>query len=111
MNKLVVDGQLYGGLVQGIGLALSEDFEDLKKHIDLKGCGLPYILDVPDDIDLIYQETYRPNGPFGAAGCGEMPLTSPHASIINAIYDAAGVRMTHLPARPDKVLAALKAKK
>ena len=111
MNKLVVDGQLYGGLVQGIGLALSEDYEDLKKHIDLKGCGLPYILDVPDDIDLIYQETYRPNGPFGAAGCGEMPLTSPHASIINAIYNAAGVRMTHLPARPDKVLVALKAKK
>lgn len=110
-NKLVVDGQLYGGLVQGLGLALSEDFEDLKKHIDLVGCGLPYIKDVPDNIDLIYQETYRPNGPFGAAGSGELPLTSPHASIINAIYNAAGVRMTHLPARPDKVLAALKAKK
>lgn len=110
-NKLVVDGQLYGGLAQGIGLALSEDFEDLKKHIDLVGCGLPYIKDVPDNIDLIYQETYRPNGSFGAAGSGELPLTSPHASIINAIYNAAGVRMTHLPARPDKVLAALKAKK
>jgi len=110
INKLVVDGQLYGGLIQGLGLALSEDFEDLKKHTDLKGCGLPYILDAPDDIDLIYVETYRPHGPFGAAGSGELPLTSPHASIINAIYNASGARITHLPARPDVVLAALKAK-
>lgn len=53
-NKLVVDGQLYGGLVQGLGLALSEDFEDLKKHIDLIGCGLPFIKDVPDNIELLY---------------------------------------------------------
>lgn len=109
-NKLVVDGQMYGGLVQGIGLALSEDFEDLKKHIDLISCGLPYVKDVPDNIELLYVETYRPHGPFGAAGSGELPLTSPHASIINAIYNACGARMTHLPARPEKVLAALNAK-
>ncbi|SDH36783.1 molybdopterin-dependent aldehyde oxidoreductase [Desulfosporosinus hippei] len=110
-NKLVVDGQLYGGLVQGLGLALSEDFEDIKKHIDLISCGLPFIKDVPDNIELHYVETHRPHGPFGAAGSGELPLTSPHASIINAIYNACGVRMTHLPARPEKVLAALNAKK
>ena len=42
-NKLVVDGQMYGGIAQGIGLALSEDFEDLRKHTTLVGCGLPYI--------------------------------------------------------------------
>lgn len=109
-NKLVVDGQLYGGLVQGLGLALSEDFEDLKKHIDLISCGLPYVKDVPDNIELLYVETYRPHGPFGAAGSGELPLTSPHASIINAIYNATGVRITQLPARPEKVLAGIKAK-
>ncbi|HEY8910912.1 MAG TPA: molybdopterin cofactor-binding domain-containing protein [Desulfosporosinus sp.] len=111
INKLVVDGQLYGGLIQGLGLALSEDFEDLKKHTDLVGCGLPYIKDCPDTIDLLYVETPRPAGPYGAAGSGELPLTSPHASIINAIYNASGARITHLPARPDVVLAALKAKK
>jgi aldehyde oxidoreductase len=109
-NKLVVDGQLFGGLAQGVGLALSEDFEDIKKHSDLIGAGLPFIKDVPDNINLIYVETYRPNGPFGAAGSGELPLTSPHASIINAIYNACGVRVTHLPARPDKVLAGLQTK-
>ncbi|MBM7855081.1 aldehyde oxidoreductase [Desulfohalotomaculum tongense] len=109
-NKLVVDGQIYGGLVQGIGLALSEDFEDLKKHTTLVGCGLPYIKDAPDNIEIIYVETPRELGPFGASGVGELPLTSPHASIINAIYNACGVRITELPALPEKVLAGLKAK-
>ena len=80
MNKLLVDGNFYGGLTQGIGLALSEDFDDLQK-----------------------------NGPYGAAGCGEAPLDAPHPAILNAIYNATGARITRIPARPDKVLAALKA--
>jgi len=107
MNKLVLEGQLWGGLVQGIGLALSEDFEDLKKHTTLVKCGIPRIMDVPDTIDLIHQETLRPNGPFGMSGSGEMPLSAPHAAIVNAIYNACGVRITKLPARPEKILAAL----
>lgn len=109
-NKLVVDGQMYGGLAQGIGLALSEDFEDLKKHTTLKGAGFPYIKQIPDDMELIYVETPRPEGPFGAGGVGELPLTSPHAAVINAITNACGVRITKLPALPEKVLAGLKAK-
>ncbi len=107
VNKLVCDGQMYGGLAQGIGLALSEDFEDLKKHTTLTGCGIPQVKDVPDHIEIIYQETPRPLGPYGASGSGEMPLSAPHASIINAIYDATGAQITKLPARPEKVLAAL----
>jgi len=108
-NKLVVDGQMFGGMVQGIGLALSEDFEDLKKHIDLVSCGLPFIKDAPDKLVVDYVMTPREHGPFGASGAGEAPLTSPHASIINAITNACGVRITKLPALPEKVLAGLKA--
>ncbi|NLO25189.1 MAG: xanthine dehydrogenase family protein, partial [Clostridiales bacterium] len=108
INKLVLEGQIYGGLAQGIGLALREDFEDLKKHTTLTGCGIPEIKDIPDNIEIIHQETPRPHGPFGASGVGEMPLSAPHASIINAIYDACGVRIKHLPAYPEKVLAGLK---
>ena len=59
-------------------------------------------------MELIYVESERKDGPFGAGGVGELPLTSPHASIINAINNACGARVTHLPARPEKVLAALK---
>ena len=107
VNKLVVDGQIYGGLAQGIGLALTEDYEDIKKHSSLAGAGLPYIKQIPDKMEIIYVETPRPDGPFGASGVGEMPLTSPHAAVINAIYNACGARVRHLPARPEKVLAAM----
>lgn len=109
-NKLVVDGQMYGGIAQGIGLALSEDFEDIKKHDNMRGAGIPYANDIPDDIEVHYFESARPYGPFGAAGCGELPLTSPHVSVINAIANATGVRIRHLPAYPEKVLAGLQAK-
>ena len=109
-NKLAVDGQIYGGVAQGIGLALSEDFEDISKHTNMIACGLPYIKDIPDAIDIHYTETERENGPFGAAGVGELPLTSSHVAVINAINNATGVRIAQLPALPEKVLAGLKAK-
>lgn len=109
-NRLVVDGQMYGGLAQGIGLALSEDYEDIKKHSTMIGAGFPYIKQIPDDMELIYVETPRKAGPFGAGGVGELPLTSPHAAVINGITNACGVRITRLPALPEKVLAGLKAK-
>ncbi|MDR1359897.1 MAG: molybdopterin-dependent oxidoreductase [Deltaproteobacteria bacterium] len=110
-NKLTVDGQLYGGLAQGIGLALTEDFEDIHKHSTMNGAGFPFIKQIPDDMELIYVSYPRPDGPFGASGVGEMPLTSPHASISNAIYNACGARIRHLPARPEKVLAELTKRK
>ena len=107
-NRTIVEGQIYGGLAQGIGLALTEDYEDIKKHSTLAGAGIPYIKQIPDDIELEFVETPRANGPFGAAGVGEMPLCGPHPAIINAIYNACGARVKHLPARPEKVLAAMK---
>jgi len=107
-NKLVVDGQIYGGLAQGIGLALSEDFEDLSKHTNLVRCGFPYIKDIPDELEIVYLETPRKTSTQGASGVGEVPLTSPHVSVINAIYNACGVRIRDLPALPEKVLAGMK---
>ncbi len=107
VNKLVVDGQIYGGLAQAIGLALTEDFEDIKKHSTLAGAGFPYIKQIPDDMEIIYVESPRPDGPFGASGVGELPLTCPHAAVINGIYNACGARIRRLPALPEKVLAAM----
>ncbi len=77
-NYLVVDGQQYGGIAQGIGLALTEDFLDESKYNNFVTMGLPYIKDVPDDIKLIHVETPRPLGPFGASGTGEMPRCAAH---------------------------------
>jgi aldehyde oxidoreductase len=107
-NKVIVDGQNYGGIAQGIGLALSEDYEDIKKHSTIAGAGIPYIQDIPDEMELIYVETPRPDGPHGASGVGELPLCGPHPAIINAIAAACGARVRQLPAYPEKVLKALK---
>ncbi len=52
-------------------------------------------------MEMIYVETPRPEGPFGASGVGELPLTCPHAAIINAIYNACGVRILKVPALPE----------
>jgi aldehyde oxidoreductase len=106
-NRATTDGQIYGGLAQGIGLALTEDFEDLKKHTTLLACGIPYVQDVPDDMNILYNITPRPNGPYGAAGVGEGPLTAPHPAILNAIYNACGVRIYAVPALPEVIKAGL----
>ena len=110
-NRLVVDGQVYGGLAQGIGLALTEDFENLKKHTTLIGSGFPFCKDITDDMEILYVESPRPEGPFGAAGAGEGPLTSPHVAILNAIDNACGVRVRAIPAYPEKVLKGFKSAK
>ena len=107
-NYSVVDGQIYGGMAQGIGLALTEDYEDLKKHATIRGAGIPYAKDIPDDMEIIYVETPRPDGPHGASGVGEMPLTAPHAAVLNAVYNACGARIREIPALPEKILAAMK---
>ncbi len=107
-NYSLVDGQIYGGVAQGIGLALTEDYEDLKKHATIRGAGIPYIKDIPDDMEIIYVETPRAAGPFGASGVGEMPLTAPHAAVLNAVYNACGARVHEIPALPEKILAAMK---
>jgi len=96
-------------LAQGIGLALTEDFEDIKKHTSLVACGLPFVNDVPDDIQIIYNITPREHGPHGAAGAGEGPLSAPHPAILNAIYNACGVRIYSIPALPGKIKAGLEA--
>ncbi len=108
-NKATTDGQIYGGLAQGIGLALTEDFEDLQKHTNLVACGFPFIQDIPDDIDIIYNISPRKHGPYGAAGVGEGPLTAPHPAVLNAIYNACGVRVYAVPALPEKIKAGLEA--
>jgi len=111
INRATVDGQIYGGLAQGIGLALTEDFDDLEVHTNLLDCGIPYPKDVPDDIEILYLETPRADGPFGAAGVGEAPLTAPHPAILNAIYNACGVRIFKVPALPESIKKGLDDKK
>lgn len=109
-NYGVVDGQMYGGIAQGIGMALSEDFCDPSKYNNMITCGFPYIENITDDIELIHMETPREFGPWGASGAGELPLTAPHPAITNAIHNACGVRVKELPVKPDKILKLIEEK-
>ncbi|MCL1896290.1 MAG: molybdopterin-dependent oxidoreductase [Clostridiales bacterium] len=109
-NYLSVDGQAYGGISHTIGYALSEDYDDVKKHNNIAACGIPAILDIPDDMEVLYAENPRPKGPFGSAGCSELFQSGNHMCVINGIYDAVGVRVYDLPASPAKIKAAMEAK-
>jgi aldehyde oxidoreductase len=109
-NRLAVEGQGYGGLSHSIGFALSEEYEALTKHGNMLACGIPTIDAIPDDFNLIFIENPRPAGPHGSCGCSEDFQCSGHMAVINAINNAAGVRIYALPATPDKVKAALEAK-
>ena len=109
-NRMIVDGQLWGGVAQAIGLALSEYFEDIDKHKTMIGGGFPYIKDIPDNIEIVYFENPREFGPFGAAGVGEIPLCVPHQAILNAIFNATGARVKRIPALPARVLEAIQNK-
>jgi aldehyde oxidoreductase len=110
-SRQAVDGQMFGGIAQSIGLALSENFDDYKKHVTLIGAGIPQIKDIPDNIEVNYFENPRLHCPQGSAGCAELPLTGVHPSILNAIYNATGVRIRQLPATADKVKAGIDALK
>jgi len=109
INPLLVEGQVHGGVAQGIGLALMEEFlpgrtENLHDYL------IPTIGDVPP-IETLIIETGDEHGPYGAKGLGEHCLIPTAPAVVNAIKDACGARVAHLPATPDKILAAIKAAK
>ncbi|MBN2240464.1 MAG: molybdopterin-dependent oxidoreductase [Dehalococcoidales bacterium] len=105
INPKAVEGQLEGGMDQGIGFALREEYIH-GETIDWKTFKFPTIEMMPE-LEVIFQETPRPNGTLGATGIGEMTMISTAPSITNAIYNACGIRINHLPATPEKVKEAL----
>lgn len=110
LNPLKIKGQLEGSIIMGIGYALSEEFvvnQGIPKTKTLRGCGIPGI-DVRPEVEIHLVEKPESIGPFGAKGISEIALVPTVPAIINAIYDATGVRITSLPAKPEKILAALK---
>lgn len=106
INPLLIEGQIEGGVAQGIGLALMEDFvpgrtENLHDYL------IPTFGDMPSFTHHIV-EVPDAEGPYGAKGLGEHVLIPTAPAILNAIRHATGAPIRHLPATPDKVLAALR---
>jgi aldehyde oxidoreductase len=107
INPIQVEGQIHGGVAQGIGLALMEEYlpgrtENLHDYL------IPTIGDVPE-IECLLIEDPDPLGPYGAKGIGEPALIPTAPAILNAIHHATGVRIRCVPATPDRVRAALRA--
>jgi CO/xanthine dehydrogenase Mo-binding subunit len=107
INPIQVEGQIHGGVAQGIGLALMEEYlpgrtENLHDYL------IPTIGDVPE-IECLLIEDPEPLGPYGAKGIGEPALIPTAPAILNAIHHATGIRLRRIPATPDRVRAALKA--
>jgi aldehyde oxidoreductase len=106
INPLLAEGQVEGGIAQGIGMALMEEYipgrtENLHDYL------IPTIGDVPP-IETILVEVPDPEGPFGAKGLGEHVLIPTAPAILNAIRHATGVLVRKLPATPTRILAAIR---
>ncbi|MFK7746660.1 MAG: xanthine dehydrogenase family protein molybdopterin-binding subunit [Roseobacter sp.] len=109
-----VEGQYQGGAAQGIGWALNEEYvygEDGRlQNPGFLDYRIPVCSDLPM-IDTQILEIPNPNHPYGVRGVGETSIVPPLAAIANAVSNAAGVRMSHIPMSPPRILAALKAAK
>jgi CO/xanthine dehydrogenase Mo-binding subunit/aerobic-type carbon monoxide dehydrogenase small subunit (CoxS/CutS family) len=109
VNPTLIEGQIEGGVAQGLGMALMEEFipgrgENLHDYL------IPTIGDVPP-VESILIEDESPVGPFGAKGIGEQALIPTAPAILNALHHATGVRLHRIPATPDRVRAAILAKR
>jgi aldehyde oxidoreductase len=107
INPLLATGQIEGGIAQGLGMALMEEYipgrtENLHDYL-IPSCG-----DMPE-IETIFIEKPDPVGPMGAKGLGEHVLIPTAPAILNAIHDATGAWVEQLPALPHRVLAAIDA--
>ncbi len=113
INPMLVEGQLEGSVVGGMGQALYENVIVEKGQVmnpSFLDYGFPTFMEMPE-IEAIEVETDDPIGPFGAKEAGEGTQLSPAPAIVNAVYDAIGVDFMELPITPEKILDALEAQK
>lgn len=112
LNPKLIEGQMDGGFAMGMGYAI---FEDLKlkngvmKNNSFTNYLIPTALDMPDVKNVIVEDP-ESTAPYGAKGIGEPVMIPITPAILNAIYDAIGVRITEIPVKPDSILKALKEK-
>jgi len=107
INPTLVTGQIHGGIAQGLGLALMEEYlpgvtENLHDYL------IPTFGDVPE-IEVILVEDPEPTGPYGAKGVGEPGLVPTAPAILAAIREATGARLNRVPATPDRLRRAIRA--
>ncbi len=106
-----VEGQVQGGVAQGVGWALNEEYifdaEGRMENAGFLDYRMPVASDLPMLEAILVETAPNPRHPFGAKGVGEVPIVPPLAAVANAVRSATGVRMPDLPISPPKMLAAL----
>jgi CO/xanthine dehydrogenase Mo-binding subunit len=112
IHPAYVEGQVQGGVAQGIGWALNEEYifdnDGRMENAGFLDYRVPVASDLPM-IDTVLVEVANPRHPFGAKGVGEVPIVPPLAAVANAVRAAIGTRMTDLPMSPPKIRAAVDA--
>ena len=107
INPTLAAGQIEGGVAQGIGWALYEDVvwrEGRMSNAQMTNYIMPTSLDLPP-IRVFFEETPYAHGPGGAKGIGELPMDGPAPAIFNAVANATGIDVTHLPLTPERLMA------
>ncbi len=111
INPVLVEGQVEGAAVNGIGYALWEEYvfdeKGRMKNPSFWDYKIPSIKDIPE-IETIICKSYEPTGPHGAKSVAEIGINGPIPAIANAVYDAIGVRLTKTPFTPERVIRAIK---
>jgi len=111
INPMLARGQVEGGIVQGLGMAMYEEvlYSKSGKLItnDFLNYRIPTRLEV-ENLTTEFADSYEESGPYGAKSVGEIGIDTPPAAIANAVYNAVGVRITSLPITPEKILKAIK---
>lgn len=112
LNRLPAESQIKGGVVQGIGMAFSEELlidrmTGIPINPNYRDAKVPTHLETPE-VEVIFIEHYDPYGPFGGKVVGEPPITAAVATVANAIFNATGRRFKELPITPDKIVRAVR---
>jgi len=113
INPMLLEGQVYGGVMMGLGYALTEQVileKGKNRNPNFRDYKILTAKDVVP-IEAPVHETYDKDGPYGAKGIGEPGCVPTAPAVANAVYDAIGVRIKDLPITPEKVLAAIREKK
>ncbi len=110
LNQGTASGQVEGGIVQGLGFAVTEEIAEKDGRLKVKGFTtyrIPTIRDAPPSPTVEFVEALYSPGPFGAKGLGEVPLMAAHAAIARAVAHAIGKAVSAYPLSPERVRQAL----
>jgi CO/xanthine dehydrogenase Mo-binding subunit len=110
INPTLVEGQIQGGVAQGIGWALTENYvyhKGVMQNASMMDYIVPTAADVPF-IETVVVEVGSATGPFGIRGVGEPPIIPTLATMANAVHSAVGVRLTELPMTPEAIISSLR---